>query len=75
MYILQPLLLRFHDMIVALFLLHKFFQQATAYCVIDAAFVSQTYKVMKAFGIKPFQHIINSLVGEGGKHDTLALLA
>src|SRR6266571_6705521 len=40
----------------------------------DTAVVSQAHIVVKALRVKSLKHIINRLVGEGGKHDTLALL-
>src|SRR5712691_724191 len=37
--------------------------------------MSQAHVVVKAFLVEPFEHVIDGLIGEGGEHDPLALLA
>src|SRR5260370_40400611 len=39
------------------------------------ALVAQSHKVMKALCSKPFEHIVNSLIGKSGEQNALALAA
>jgi hypothetical protein len=42
---------------------------------VDVALVAEADVVMEAFGVEAFEHVVDSLVGEGCEEDALSLLA
>jgi hypothetical protein len=42
---------------------------------VDVAVVAEADVVMEAFGVEAFEHVVDSLVGEGCEEDALSLLA